>query len=61
MSTLSEQIERHSVVTLESSIPDELTIGQWRSMRREHVRRPERVVERFLRARAQKSRVRRAA
>jgi hypothetical protein len=31
--SISEQLERQSVVAMECTIPGEMTIGQWRSMR----------------------------
>ena len=43
MPTIPEQIARQSVVVMECSIPDEMTIAQWRALRRRGGR-PRRVV-----------------
>jgi hypothetical protein len=41
-SSISEQLARQSVVPMESTIPPEKTIAQWRQQRRSSLPRPER-------------------
>ena len=47
MDTLTELLDRQSVLVMEATIPADMTIADWRRSRARHTARPRRIARRW--------------